>query len=1496
MIKRNLIFKRVFKVIGFLLITAMSLSFNIADVDAAVTTGLINFNSGSGMISNINGLKFSENDFSYDTSLLKDGVGNSVLVCDDEGDSLLGTIEGESGEFFVLNSLYAGFLSGDVGNVTFTGYNNEAVLWTNDINIPSAGTYVKITFNSSVPINRLTISSDNYYVFIDDLDVTGTVEKPGAPIIGTATAGDAQASVSFTPPTSDGGTSITGYTVTSSPGGFTGTGATSPITVTGLTNGTAYTFTVTATNSEGTGSPSAASNIVTPKYSQTISFTNPGVQNFGTSPTLTATASSGLPVTFTSSTPSVCTVTSGGVLTFLKSGTATINADQAGDGSYMAAPTVTQTFTVNAVLPGAPTIETVAAGDTIATVSFTPPASDGGTSITGYTVTSSPGGFTGTGAASPITVTGLTNGTTYTFTVTATNSVGTGLPSAASNSVTPLSSQTITFSNPGTQNFGTSPTLTATASSGLPVTFTSSTPGVCTVTSGGVLTFLKSGTATINADQAGDGSYMPAPTVTQSFTVNAVWPGAPTTVTAAAGDTQATVSFSPPTSDGGASITSYMVMSNPEGLIGIGAASPITVTGLTNGTTYTFTVTATNSVGTGLPSAASNSVTPLSSQTITFSNPGTQNFGTSPTLTATASSGLPVTYTSSTPDVCTVTSGGVLTFLKSGTATIHADQAGDGIYMPAPTVTRSFTVSAVLPGAPTIGTVAAGDKLATVSFIPPTSNGGASITGYTVTSSPGGFTATGSGSPITVTGLTNGTAYTFTVTATNTVGTGLPSLFSAAVTPALSSYNISFNANGGVVSTTSLTVTNGNSIILPTPTYYQNNFNGWYTSPIGGSKVGDAGTSYVPSSDIILYAQWTPMRIPSVTTYNPYSVLTTSAELGGNVTSDGGDTIIDRGIVYSSVDSTPIIGEAGVSQISNGTGTGEFNVSLSLLTEDTTYYAQAYTINSVGTAYGGVISFTTLYDATQDNLDIAEVKAAIEGTTFSATQAAAGTSEMALSKAQSLVNMLNLRGCTAIVEAETYNAAIAGTSVDKDGTDGYCTFTVKISKGRGTLQVSNIKTMTIIAETYKNDNYTGGGSAANSTNSSVIVNGKVVSAGTIANTKVDGKKISTISIDEQRLEQMLAEEKINPVITIPVSTEADVIIAELNGRMIRNMENKKATIEVKTDVASYVLPAMQINIESISKQINKNVELKDILVRIEISKPTNEEAKLVENSSVRGGFTIVTPAVEFNITCTHGDKTIKLDKFSSFVERTIAIPEGVNPSKITTGIIINNDGTFRHVPTKIVVIDGRYYAKINSLTNSLYSVIWNPIEFTDVSNHWSKEAVNDMGSRMIINGVGDKMYEPDRYITRAEFAAIAVKSLGLKPGTGENKFDDIKSTDWYCPYIETASEYGIISGFGNGNFRPNDKITREQAMTMIARAMKITGLEYELNSYDTELTFSEFEDSAEFSEWAVESMVKCVKTGIVTGKGANTIAPKDQITRAEVAVIIQRLLKASNLI
>ena len=238
------------------------------------------------------------------------------------------------------------------------------------------------------------------------------------------------------------------------------------------------------------------------------------------------------------------------------------------------------------------------------------------------------------------------------------------------------------------------------------------------------------------------------------------------------------------------------------------ATTSCTVTGLTNGDTYTFAVTATSDVGTGPASASSAPIvlgapqqpTGVSatgaqnaSSTVTWTDPAVT--GASPvtqyTVTATdsttpANGGQTCIYTVSGPetDSCNVTG---LTNGDSYTFTVTATNgSGTG---PASTPSAAVVPSTV-PGAPTAvsGTSGANGQ-SVVSFTAPASNGGAAISGYTVTAADsttpanGGQTASGTASPITVTGLTNGDSYTFTVAATNVSGTGSSSSPSASVVP-----------------------------------------------------------------------------------------------------------------------------------------------------------------------------------------------------------------------------------------------------------------------------------------------------------------------------------------------------------------------------------------------------------------------------------------------------------------------------------------------------------------------------------------------------------------------------------------------------------------------------------------------------------------------------------------------------------------------------------------
>jgi titin len=661
---------------------------------------------------------------------------------------------------------------------------------------------------------------------------------PGAPTAVTGTRGDGKVDLSWTAPASNGGSVITGYTITPYIGAVAQTPVfvTTPATtrsITGLTNGTTYTFKVKATNAAGSGVDSTASAAVTPAAvpdAPTGITGTPGnaqVDLSWTAPAANGSAITGYTVTpyigATAQTPvAFASAATSQTITGLTNGTAYTFKVKATNGVGTGADSTASSAVTPRTVPGAPTGVSAVPGDTAATVSWTAPAATGGSPITGYTVTPYIGIVAQTdrvfsSAATTQTITGLTNGTSYTFKVRATNAAGTGAESGPSLAVTPRTLPSAPTDLSGTpQDASVALSWTAPVSDGgVDITGYTVTPYVgpaaqtpivfASPATSQTITGLTNGTAytfTVAATTAaGTGA---ASTPSAAITPRTV-PGAPANVTGTPGDGNVIVAWDAPASNGGSAITGYTVTP----FIGATAQTPVTiatpvtkatVTGLANGTAYTFMVKATNAAGSGTDSPASAPITPRTvpgrptAVTATAGNDQAQVSWTAPTtnggspitgyrvIPAIAGVAQPSTTFDSTATTQTVTG------LTNGTAytfTVVAISAGG---TSSPSDPSAAVTPRTVPGVPTNVTGSPGNGQVALSWTAPASNGGSTITGYTVTPFIGASAQTpvvfaSAATSQTVTGLTNGTAYTFKVKATNAAGTGADSAASAAITP-----------------------------------------------------------------------------------------------------------------------------------------------------------------------------------------------------------------------------------------------------------------------------------------------------------------------------------------------------------------------------------------------------------------------------------------------------------------------------------------------------------------------------------------------------------------------------------------------------------------------------------------------------------------------------------------------------------------------------------------
>ncbi len=413
------------------------------------------------------------------------------------------------------------------------------------------------------------------------------------------------------------------------------------------------------------------------KADQTIDFTQPDALAVSATQELSATATSGATVTFSTDTPGVCSV-EGTTMTGVASGDCVVYADQAGNDDYNAAPQVDRTVgvgqgaqTITFDQPGALAVDAeedlVASASSGLDVVFTTDTTDVCT-VSGTTLTGVAAGQCVVHADQPGDRDWLAADQ-----VDRSVAVGQG-------------SQTISFPAPTSIAVATSDDLVATATSGLAVTFSTDDTDICTI-SGTTVTGVSAGACLIKANQAGDADWQAAPEVTQALAVGqgtqTIDFTAPSAM--AVGATQSLVA----TATSGLSVT--FATSTPS----ICSVTGTTLTGLAAGSCSVQADQIGNEDWRAAPQVLDTVAIGKTDQTITFVAPAeySQYEGTL-ALTATASSGLPVAYTSTTPSVCTIT-GTTANLNAVGTCTIVASQPGDVNFRAAPDVARSISLFAM---------------------------------------------------------------------------------------------------------------------------------------------------------------------------------------------------------------------------------------------------------------------------------------------------------------------------------------------------------------------------------------------------------------------------------------------------------------------------------------------------------------------------------------------------------------------------------------------------------------------------------------------------------------------------------------------------------------------------------------------------------------------------------------------------------------------------------
>ncbi|WP_334076693.1 glycerophosphodiester phosphodiesterase family protein [Paenibacillus sanfengchensis] len=390
------------------------------------------------------------------------------------------------------------------------------------------------------------------------------------------------------------------------------------------------------------------------------------------------------------------------------------------------------------------------------------------------------------------------------------------------------------------------------------------------------------------------------------------------------------------------------------------------------------------------------------------------------------------------------------------------------------------------------------------------------------------------------------------------------------------------------------------------------------------------------------------------------------------------------------------------------------------------------------------------------------------------------------------------------------------------------------------------------------------------------------------------------AVKAEDLKQALEAEK-----PIEVRFKGESVRIPLAGLKPESLKRDEAVLTlVNSELqAGYRLPLRRIDPAVATRLLGGSAaDTAELVVTVRELKESEKAA--VAEAAGRAGGTLGGPAVEFGLRLSSGDGSAPQRSVSFSIEGAVQYIGALGDAKSRTWTGVR----FDRAGKKLVYAPSRYVSEASEVIltrgqSGIYTVLAEQKAFADMKGHWAETEASKLAERLLLEGTGSGAFEPGRAVTRAEFAAMLVRALGLDAeaeavlaaGNGEAAppaMKDVATAAWFAPYVRAAVRSGLVGGYGDGTFRPDAQVTRGEQAAMMARAMRISGSAAVSGPADGSGRLAGFKDAGEI-RWGRADWETVLEAGLFNGVAGNRLNPAAASSRAESAVLLYRFLQWS---